>query len=245
MPAFNAASFIESAIQSVLQQTFSDWELLITDDCSTDDTVNIIQCWQQNDTRIKCFQTSANSGPAVARNVSISHSKGRYLAFLDSDDLWHLDKLTKQVAYMKQHNIPFTFTSYLRKTSSSERIIKSIPKMTYQQLCYDTRIATPTVMIDTHEIGEVKMKKVYYEDLALWLEIIRKGFEFHGLPEVLTIVNIRKNSISRNKLLAPARLWEVICITEKNNRLYSVYYLFLYIGSLSIKFYKNKFNIDD
>lgn len=245
MPTYNAADFIETALNSIQQQTYKNWELLITDDCSTDNTSIIIKQWQQKDNRIKYLRTPNNEGPAGARNISIKNSKGQYLAFLDSDDEWTPTKLSDQLTFMITNNYAFTTTHAIRQTLHSKRVIKAFSITNYYSLCHDIRVMTSSIMIDQKQVGQLEMKKVYYEDLALWLEIIRRGFLLYCLKKTLTVYNVRHDSMSRNKFMAPVRMWEVVYKTEKNNFIVSLYHLVLYIFSLLKKLLKNKFSIDD
>ena len=112
MPSYNAAKFIAASIQSVIDQTYRNWELLITDDCSKDDTVKIVEKFIVEDNRIKLFSTGKNSGPACARNKSLKNATGKYIAFLDSDDIWVSNKLETQIKFMIEKNIAFSFSSY-------------------------------------------------------------------------------------------------------------------------------------
>ena len=112
MPSYNAAKFIAASIQSVIGQTYRNWELLITDDCSKDDTVKIVEQFLEKDNRIKLFSTGKNSGPACARNKSLENATGKYIAFLDSDDIWASNKLETQLKFMKEKNIAFSFSCY-------------------------------------------------------------------------------------------------------------------------------------
>src|SRR5690625_120229 len=112
-PAYNAARFIGETIESVLAQTYENWEMIIVDDCSTDDTREIVQSYQEKDSRIKLFTLDKNSGSGVARNKAMDEAKGRFIAFLDSDDLWYPEKLRRQIAFMLDNGVAFTFTKYV------------------------------------------------------------------------------------------------------------------------------------
>ena len=120
MPTYNSSSTIHQSIESVISQTYTNWELLITDDCSSDDTYKIICNYALKDHRIRVFQNNINSGAGLTRNNSIEHARGRFIAFLDSDDMWTNDKLEKQIKFMLDNHFPLTYT-YYKKTNASEK----------------------------------------------------------------------------------------------------------------------------
>lgn len=227
-PAYNAERFIEDAINSVLRQTYTHWEMIIVDDCSTDRTREIIKLYLRKDTRIKLIELKNNSGPAVARNVAFEHARGRYLAFLDADDQWMPEKLEKQLNFMQERQIAFSFTKYIKikENNTETHSVVHIPDyVTYKQLLKHNVIGCLTVMLDTEMIGEVKMVNMRSrQDYALWLTLCKKGFTAYGLQEVLAKYRIVGNSISHNKLKMARQNWKVYREVKKLSLMKSVWY---------------------
>lgn len=203
-PSYNSASFIAETIESILAQTYTNWELLITDDCSTDNTSTIVSNYMQKDSRIKFFQLTNNSGAGVARNNSIKEANGRFLAFCDSDDCWYPHKLEKQLTFMVNNGYEFTCTSYDCYNEAGNKKIGSIKckkKITYWTLLKDNSIGCLTSIYDTFHIGKIYMPIIRKrQDWGLWLSIIKKTKTVYGLQDTLAKYRIRENSISSNKI---------------------------------------------
>jgi glycosyltransferase involved in cell wall biosynthesis len=202
-PTYNSSKFVAETIKSILSQTYTDWELLITDDCSTDNTWAILNEYARKDMRIKIFKLNANSGTGVARNNSIKHASGRYIAFCDSDDLWTPDKLEKQVGFMQRKNLSFTYSAYqkITETGKLRGIISPPLKISYSDLLKTCPIGCLTVIYDTYKVGVIYMSDMRKrQDYCLWLTIFKKINETEGLNEILGYYRIRMKSISRNKL---------------------------------------------
>lgn len=227
-PAYNAARFIAETIESVLNQTYENWEMIIVDDCSQDETTSIIKKYQAQDERIQLITLKENSGSAVARNTAMDHAKGKYLAFLDSDDKWLPEKLAKQVAFMEEKDIAFSFTRYQRvKEDGTETAIlsKVPPVITYDDLMKQCVIGCLTVMLDREKIGELRMVNIRTrQDYAFWLKILRKGYRAYGIPEVLAHYRLVEGSISSNKIQAAKRNWYVYRHIEKHHFLRASWY---------------------
>jgi len=148
-PAYNAERFLPQTIKSVQQQTHSNWEMLIVNDCSTDNTEAVIRSFQEKDNRIKYLKMPTNSGPAAARDAAIKVAKGRFLAFLDSDDLWLPEKLAMQMEFMLDHELGFSYTSYRRMSMDGENLSRPVQlqsRVTYRSYLKNTQIATLTVI---------------------------------------------------------------------------------------------------
>lgn len=242
MPAYNAANFIGETLDSVLNQTYKNWELLVTNDCSNDGTMDILNDYRQLDARIKPLQNKINRGPAVARNTAIARIQGDFLAFLDSDDLWLPQKLERQLTFSIHNRYAFTHTAYRRFFTLEKlgRYVAAKSKITYTQYCQDTSILTSAVLIDLRQTGRFQMKDEYYDDLALWLELMRRGFPSYGLDEDLVRYRIRPGSISRNKLRSAYHVWDTIYRIEENNFWKSGWYFSNYLKNMVFKFIKNK-----
>lgn len=226
-PAHNAARYIEDAIRSVRAQSYPHWEMLITDDASTDDTVEMIHRYQQMDERIHCFPLLCCVGAANARNNSLEHAHGKYVAFLDSDDMWSPDKLERQIAFMKEGGYAFTFTNYVAVDETGKRIVHTLhmPAMlTYRSYLRNTAIGCLTVMIDRSQIGDVDMPDIRSShDMALWLAILKRGFKAYSLREVLASYRLVPNSNTAGKWRAARDVWRVYRNIEHLNPLYSAY----------------------
>ena len=201
-PSYNSSSFIAETIESILSQTYLNWELLITDDCSTDRSVEIIERYIQRDSRIKLFRLEKNCGAGVCRNRSISEAKGRFIAFCDSDDRWRPEKLEKQLAFMREKDCALSYTSYMTCDESGKisSIVIGKRRETYFSMRCDNRIGCLTAVYDTEKVGKVFMTELRKrQDWGLWLTILRRCEVAYGLKEPLAIYRIHSNSISRNK----------------------------------------------
>ena len=199
MPAHNSASFIKASIESVQAQTYCEWELLVVDDCSTDDTAAIAKSMAAQDQRIRVFVNEQNSGAAFSRNRALREAKGDWIAFLDSDDLWEPEKLTRQVAFMEASGCGFSYTEYLtvdedgrpqgRRFSGPTRITRAVMR----RYCWPGCL---TVMYNSRIVGLVQIADLKkHNDYAMWLKVVEKA-DCLLLPEVLGEYRVRKASIS-------------------------------------------------
>ena len=203
-PAYNSGKFIGETIASVQAQTYPHWEMIIVDDCSTDQTQEIVARYQENDARIKCWRLDANSGAAVARTEAMKLAVGQYMAFLDSDDLWMPDKLEKQITWMEEKRYAFSCTAYEQIDEDGNpngRIMKTTTKTDYNRLLLDCPVGNSTVMYNVEVMGKFEVPNIRKRnDDALWLQMLKKEEFIWGMPDVLTKYRIRKNSVSSNKL---------------------------------------------
>lgn len=211
-PVFNSERFIDQCISSIKAQTFLDWEHILVDDCSTDNSPVIIKNYAEKDSRIKYFKLSEKGGPGIARNKGIELSKGRYIAFLDSDDLWNSDKLTLQLAFMEKNGYPFTFTSYNRITEDGSKlngIIKAETVVTYKRALLKNPIGCLTVMYDVSYFGKQYMPSIVKrQDYALWLKLLKQS-NAYGLDKVLATYRVRQNSVSSGKIGLLKYEWKI------------------------------------
>src|ERR1700684_3695254 len=185
-PSWNVAGLVGETIASVQAQTFSDWELLIADDCSTDNTAAVIESFAASDSRVKLIRQLRNGGPALARQAAIDQAQGRFIAFLDSDDLWLPAKLERQIAFAREHRAALSFTAFRRINedgSVTGRLISVPASLTYDQLLRNTAIATLTALVDRDIAGPIAMKNEGYDDFCLWLSILKSGHVAYGLNE--------------------------------------------------------------
>ena len=201
MPSYNTANYIKASIQSVLAQSYSDWELIIVDDCSTDETDAVVGGVQ--DDRIRYLKNEENKGAAVSRNRALREARGKWIAFLDSDDLWEIDKLEKQIRFMKEHEYKFTFTDYRVQIDGQYLpYIYTGPKMVNKRKMKDYCYCfTSTVMYDRELVGLIQIAPVRKNnDYAMWLKIIKKT-QCYRYPECLSCYVKHENSISSGSKL--------------------------------------------
>ena len=201
-PTYNSVDFIEETINSIQSQTYPYWELLITDDCSIDNTCEIIEKYAAMDSRIKMYRQPKNLGAGAARNNSIKEAKGRYIAFCDSDDRWYPDKLEKQLAFMQKMDCGLSYTSYItcNEIGENEGIIVCRRKETFASTKRDDKIGCLTAMYDTEKVGKIYMPLIRKrQDWGLMLNVLEKCNVAYGIKEPLAIYRLRSNSISSNK----------------------------------------------
>ena len=211
-PAFDAAGYLPATIDSVLAQSYRDWEMLVVDDCSRDATPQVVSEYAARDPRIRLIRQARNGGPARARQAAVEAARGRYIAFLDSDDRWLPQKLERQLEFMRASGAALSHTAFRRVTADGGRVGRLIgvpPRLTHAQLLGNTAIATSTALIDRAATGPFQMVETYYDDFALWLEITRRGFPALGLNEDLMRYRVTGGSVSRNKLRSARMVWRL------------------------------------
>jgi len=234
-PAYNAEAYIAETIASVLAQTYTNWEMLIVNDCSQDNTAEIVQSYAAKDKRIKLINLKQNSGAAAARNTAIQNAKGRYIAFLDSDDLWKKEKLQKQIEFMQQNGYAFTYTSYEHFKEVKENIQNQvqIPKsLNYKQALKGNKIGCLTVMLDRKQIANIHFTTQKHEDYILWLNILKQGITAYGMQESLALYRTgNSKSVSSNKLQSALWTWNVYRNSQRLSVVKSMYYMWFYVVS--------------
>ena len=234
-PAYNAAVYIAETIESVLAQTYTNWEMLIVNDCSKDNTAEIVESYAAKDKRIKLINLKQNSGAAAARNTAIQNAKGRYIAFLDSDDLWKKEKLQKQIEFMQKTGYAFTFTSYEHFKEAKENIQSKIqiPKsLNYKQALKGNKIGCLTVMLDRKQIQNIHFTNDKHEDYILWLNILKQGITAYGIQESLALYRTgNSKSISSNKLQSALWTWKVYRESQRLSVVKSMYYMLFYVAN--------------
>ena len=203
IPTFNSEKFIAETIQSIQAQTYTNWEVIIVDDGSSDKTVSIVSKMAQLDPRIHLFQLEKNSGAGIARNLALNKANGRYIAFLDSDDLWKPTKLEKQIKFMTQNNLPFTFSFYDCINEDGKPLNKRIESpryLSYNQLFYCNYVGNLTGIYDVDYFGKIPIFPIRKrQDWILWLTILKKIKTGQPTPESLAFYRVRKDSISASK----------------------------------------------
>ena len=222
-PAYNCEKYIADTIESVLKQTYHNWEMIIVNDCSVDRTQEIIEYYTEINPRIKLINLEKNSGVVVARNVALEMSVGEYVAFLDSDDLWKSEKLEKQINFMESNQYAFCFSGYELIDEcgiSLNKTIKTPPYLKYNQAIRNTAIGCLTVCINRKIVGKFRMPQLIHgEDHATWISILRRKFIAYSINESLAYYRVSNTSMTGNKL-------RVIKMQWKNYREYYKFSLF-------------------
>lgn len=232
-PVYNAERFLSDTIKSVQNQTYKNLEILLIDDCSKDNSAQIIKEFQKYDNRIKYIKLKKNSGASVSRNEGIRNAKGRFIAFVDSDDIWKPEKLEIQIKYMLKENLGFTFTSYRYMKENGEltnKIAKAPSKINYNGLLKNTIIGCSTVVIDKDIVDYFEMPLVRRgQDTATWLQILRKEKYAYGIEQDLVNYRLVGESLSSNKIIALKRTWNTYRNVEKLGLLKSSYVFCFYV----------------
>ena len=235
LPVYNCEKFLEETIKTIQSQTYTNWEALFVNDCSKDKSAEIIKEASTKDSRIKLINLKENSGAAIARNTGMEEAKGRYIAFLDSDDLWDKEKLEKQLKFIKEGNYAFTFTSYEFVTedgTKTGKIVRVPNKINYKQALKNTTIFTSTVIFDAKTLGKelIKMPNVKRgQDSATWWKVLKQIDYAYGIDEVLSFYRRTNESLSANKIKALKRTWNLYRNVENLNVFYSFYNFSWYV----------------
>lgn len=226
IPCYNSSLFIGKTIKSVLKQTYENLELIIIDDCSTDDSLNVIRNFLEIDNRIRLVKLSQNSGAAISRNEGIKISNGRFIAFLDSDDIWRENKLEIQLNFMKENNFEFTCTNYNKINENGTDLNMEINfpfKSKYKDLLKNN-CGNSTVVYDTSRIGKIYVPNIRKRnDYLMWLQVIKKVDALYCLEMQLSSHRIRSGSISSNKFDLIKYHWRVYREHENLSYIYSIY----------------------
>lgn len=231
MPTYNCAAYIGASIESVISQTVTDWEIQIVDDCSTDNTQAVLQPYLKKYPNIHYYCLPKNGGPAVARTEAIKRASGKYIAFLDSDDLWFPDKLEKQISFMEKKEAVFSCTAYAQMDADGNPLHIALypPEQTDYKRCI--RLSNPignlTAMYDQEALGKFAVPLIKKRnDFALWLQILKKTPYCYGMQEVLGTYRLgRKGSVSSNKLKQAKYHWQLYRQIEGHSRMQSLYEL--------------------
>lgn len=237
MPTYNCGRFIRESIQSVLAQTYSQWELVVVDDCSTDDTESIVASFVDN--RIRYYRNEKNCGAAITRNRALREAKGQWIAFLDSDDLWLPTKLEEQIAFMERHRYAFSYHNYeeIDEQGTNLGICVSgkqhVRKWDMYCCCWPGCLS---VMYDAHIIGQIQIADIRKNnDTAMWLQIIKKA-DCYLLPETLAYYRRRQGSITPTNIYSKIK-WHYILFHQGQNMnaIYAVFWMCMNIIGNSYK----------
>ena len=234
-PSYNSSRFILDTYKSIQSQTYENWEWLITDDCSTDNSYSLMVEISRRDKRVKLHRNKKNLGAALSRNSSISRAEGEFLAFIDSDDLWNKNKLKKQFNFMLEKDAAITFTPFKIISEAgidSNKIIDNAApdSISYSDLLFKrATFGCSTVMVNRKKVGKIVMPNIRTgQDYATWLSILKLGFNAYFLREPLTSYRLVKGSLSRNKIKKAKRQWEIYRSIEKISLLRSITYFISY-----------------
>lgn len=248
MPNYNGARFLEEAIQSVISQTYPHWELLVVDDCSTDGSCKILCRFSEQDGRIRPIFCTENGGAAKARNLALAAAKGKWIAFLDSDDMWLPEKLERQLAFMKEHGYAFSYTKYRQIDEGSRSLRRTVsgPKVIGKRkmFCYNYA-GCLTVMYDAERMGVLQIDPAVgngRNDYALWLKAVRQA-KCYYLDELLALYRVRTSSLSHGKKTRLIKThYDLMRISEKRGRFVSACYTVkqMFYGALKKIFYVKK-----
>jgi teichuronic acid biosynthesis glycosyltransferase TuaG len=240
-PTFNSEKYIAETIKSVQAQTYSNWEMIIIDDGSSDNTKKIIYEFQKSDTRIKFFKLAQNSGSGVARNKGIENAIGDFMTFIDADDIWFPSLIEKSIQKIEDINKPFVFSSYRRSNENLEFIYSDfiVPeKVSYSDILKSNSISCLTAFVDIKTLGKKYMPKIRKrQDMGLWLQYLKDIPFAYGIKEPQAIYRIRENSLSRKKAHLLKYQWEFYREVEKLNIIQSLYYMlhWMYLGFLKYR----------
>ena len=233
MPAYNAAEYIAQSIESVQKQSLTNWECLVADDQSTDETVRVVEEICQKDPRVKLIRCPQKMYTALARNEALKIASGRYIAFLDSDDLWAPEKLQCHLEFMKEKEAALSFHSYQfidNKSNKLDRFVHAPAEVSFQDLLGGNSMGCLTVIYDTEKLGKVFMLDGFHtrEDYVCWLGILKKIPKAYGLDKVLSFYRIHPSASSSSKLTAAKRQWKVYRNFLKFSAPIAAYWMFHY-----------------
>ena len=228
MPMHNAERFIDSAITSVIEQTWQNWELLVVDDASTDSSVYIVKEYEKRDPRIHLLVNKVHVYmPSAPRNVGVQHARGRFIAFLDSDDYWLPRKLEEQLPLFEENKVAVVYSHYEKMTEDgkrSNRVVYAPEFANYKRLLYGNIIGNLTGVYDTKKVGKVFFDDIHHEDYVMWLSILKQGFVAKNTNTVTAVYRVRNNSVSSKKFSLLTWQWNVYRNVEHLNIPYSIYY---------------------
>ena len=236
VPVYNAEDFMCETLDSILAQTYKNIEIICIDDMSKDSSRLIIEDYASKYENIRPIFLEENGGVSNARNVGIANARGRYVAFLDSDDVWMPEKIEKQIKFMQENKYAFTFTGYRFMDADSKllnTVVHAKKELTYDKLLRQNAISCLTVVIDREYIEDIYMPKIHHEDYAAWLRILKKGYKAYGLDEILAKYRTRQNSLSGNKLKAAGWTWNILR-NEENLGLIKAIYCFCYYAVVNV-----------
>lgn len=237
-PVYNAARFVRETIASVQAQTYTAWEMWLVDDGSSDDSWKIITEIAAIDPRIQVIRLEKNSGAAVARNTAIRQARGRYIAFLDADDMWMPDKLMRQIAFMQESGCALSYTAYYVMNEAGQNtgtIIHCPAKLTYRKLLMENRIGCLTAVMDVSQCGKLEMPLIQKrQDYGLWLSILRKGLRAEGIDEPMARYRKYSASLSGNKWKTIGYNWTLLRDHQGLSTPVAAWYFVLFLANKTV-----------
>lgn len=232
MPMRNTEAFVGKAIESVMAQTFDGWELIIVDDGSTDSSLRVAKRYAEADQRITVISNDSHTGmPSAPRNYGIKHARGRYIAFLDSDDQWLPTKLERQLSLLDDDKVAIAFSNYEKTDEEgrrSRRIVKAPRQVDYSDMLHSNYIGNLTGMYDRSKVGTEYLPDIHHEDYALWLSILKKGYIAKNTGTVEALYRVRAHSVSSAKFFILPWQWNIYRHQEHLSLIKSAYYYFCY-----------------
>lgn len=240
-PVYNASRFLEKTAASVFNQTYTNWEWILVDDCSTDNSWGILQKLSKKDQRVKVYKNDTNLKSGKTRNLAIEKAQGRFIAFLDSDDLWHKDKLSVQIPFMLSNKYYFSHTSYGYINEDGEKIKSTFhvsPEVDYKHLLKRTEISCLTAIYDAEKIGKFYMSEhARKQDYALWLSILKSGTVCYGIDQELAYYRQVKNSATSKKYKLVLRHITFLKDTQGFGTLKALYYTFFWMVNGFVRYF--------
>lgn len=219
MPCYNAEKYISQAVESVCNQTYSNWELIIVNDCSKDNSVEVISRYVNIDSRIHLFNTEKPSGsPVLPRNIAIGKARGEIIAFLDSDDVWLPTKLEEQLPLLEDAKTAIVFSNYEKidmQSTRANRVVKAPSITNYNHMLRGCVIGNLTGMYDTQKVGKVFCENIHHEDYLLWLTILKQGYIARNTNTVTALYRVGDNTVSSNKFRTIGWQWNILYNIEK------------------------------
>ena len=246
IPVYNQEKYIEQCLNSVVNQTYTNLEIIVIDDCSTDSSINIVNNFMNKDNRIKLIELPENKGVSTARNTGIDMATGDYICFIDSDDVWVLNKIEKQVKFMNENNYEFIYSNYAylserhknSNINNNRNKTTNVPKkITYKEAIKNTTIFVSTVMLNMHKLTKEQIYMPNYEiaqDTATWWKILKYGITAHGMSEVLAFYRVGIKSLSSNKFKAVLGSWKVY-LKEEMSWIKRIYCFVCYIVNATLR----------
>lgn len=226
MPLYNCENYVTEAIKSVVSQSYENWELIVVDDCSTDRSYSIVEDLVVDESRIKLHKMSKNNGVASVRNYATKEAAGKYIAFLDCDDVWLPEKLEKQIVMMQRNNVCLAYSAYatIDENSTITGLFGVRKEVTYDDMLKSSTIGTLTMVYNADELGKHYFKDIGHEDYVMKLELVKRTGYARGITEPLAKYRIVSNSLSRNKLNAALWQWKIYRNIEKLPFYKAIYY---------------------
>ncbi len=240
IPVYNAARFLDRTLGSIFAQTYKNIEIVLVDDCSKDESAEIIARYQKEHPEIVYHLQETNQGAAVARNTALELAKGRYVAFLDSDDMWYPEKIERQITLMKEKDAAFCYTA-IEMVNNDDEVVKKKrkvkEKIDYRFLLHNTMIATSSVLSDRKKTGDFRMPlRRGGQDYATWLMLLRDGTVAYGINEALVKYRVGNSSLSSNKFKSIKQVWQIQTQDEKIGKISALFHVFCFSINALIKY---------